>query len=75
MLILDRIPISKHVESYDHEELNNEAHIADYTIFHLLQFPLFVWGTTVYICMSALPFGWVFLQYVYSKNVRNCVFL
>ena len=24
---------------------------------HAFQFPLFVWGTTLYICMSALPFG------------------
>ena len=31
---------------------------------HVHQFILFVWGTTLYICMSALPFGYVFLQYI-----------
>jgi len=36
---------------------------------------LFVWGTTLYIFMSTLPFGCFFLQYVYNKNVWNCVFL
>jgi len=31
---------------------------------HVHQFILFVWGTTLYIFMSALPFGYVFLQYI-----------
>ena len=38
-----------------------------------LQLPLFIWGTTLYICMNALPFGDFFSLFFVKKNTTFTV--